>query len=272
MKVFISADIEGITGIIHDDQTTGTSGDYMQGRKWMTSDVNAAVDGALQAGATEIYVKDAHGNGRNILLDELRKEAILISGWTTLLSMVQGIDKTFDALILIGYHSMIGTEEGILAHTMSGCVKKFMINGRPMGEPEISALTAGYYGVPVVFIAGDQTATGELVSFIGNIPNVVTKYGMGKQTGRLINPEITRQAITEGVSEALSDLSRFKPFKFDPPIKMSLKLSSQKMADLISFVPGVDRVDVDEVAYHTDDVMAMLKMFRVMLGLAWSER
>lgn len=273
MKVFISADIEGVTGIVHNDQTTNTpSGEYTQARKWMTRDVNSAIDGALEAGATEIYVKDAHADGRNILLDELRREAFLISGWDVMYNMVQGIDETFNALILIGYHSMALTENGILAHTMTGCLRQLSLNGHPFGEAEISALTAGYYGVPVTFISGDQTVVNELRNFVSNIHYAITKYGMGKETGRIIHPDVTSDAIKKGVAESLSDLSKFQPLKFDLPIKMSLRLTSPKMADLISLIPNVQRVSIDEVIYEAKDVINMLKMFRVMLGLAWSQR
>lgn len=272
MKIFISADIEGVTGTVHDDQTGGTSNDYQRARKWMTDDVNAAIEGALKAGAKEIYVKDAHANGRNILLEDLKKDAYLISGWDALMSMVQGIDETFDALILIGYHSMVGTENGVMAHTYTGCIRQISLNGHSVGEPELSALTAGYYGVPTVFIAGDNAAVSELRGFLGDIPYAITKYGMGRESGRTIHPEITGQAIRDGVLKALSDLSQFKPFKMDLPIHMVLKLTATKMADLISFVPNVERLGTDEVAYQAEDVMTMLKMFRVMMGLAWSQR
>ena len=272
MKIFISADIEGVTGVVHGDQTGGSSGDYMRARKWMTEDVNAAIESALRAGATQVYVKDAHANGRNILLEDLKKQAHLVAGWDATMSMVQGIDETFDALLLIGYHSMAGTENGILAHTFSGCVKQLALNDRPVGEPEVSTLVAGHYGVPVVFIAGDQTAVEELTGFVGEIPHAITKYGMGRESGRTIHPTITRQAITEGVSKALSDVSQFKPFQMELPIRMSLKLTSSKMVDLISLLPNVDKLSTDEVMYQAEDAICMLKMFRVMLGLAWSQR
>jgi D-amino peptidase len=272
MKVFISADIEGITGIVHDDQTFGTSSEYALGKKLMTDDVNSAIEGALKAGADEICVKDAHGSGRNILLSELKKEAFLIAGWDVMSSMVQGIDETFDALILIGYHSMIGTENGILAHTMTGCIKQLSINNLMIGEPELSALAAGHYGVPTVFIAGDQTAVKELSGFIDNVSHAITKYGMGINTGKLIHPELTAKAISDGVFDALSNLGKYKPFKMDLPLTMSLKLTLPKMVDLISLVPNVKRLSIDEVSYVADDVLSMLRMFRVMLGLAWSQR
>jgi D-amino peptidase len=270
MKVFISADMEGITSISHDDQTFGTSAEYMQGRKFMTSDVNAAIEGALKAGATEITIKDAHGNARNILLDELKKEATLIAGWDVMESMVQGIDDTYDALILIGYHSMIGTENGMIAHTMTNCIKQLSVNSRIIGEPELSALTAGHYGVPTVFVAGDQTVVSEMTWFVGEIPHVITKYGMGRETGKLNHPEITREAITEGVFNALSDLSKFRPFQMELPLTMSVKLSRPVMADLISLIHEFHKVSIDEVMYEASNVLDMLKMFRVLLGLAWS--
>ncbi len=273
MKIYISADIEGITGVTHGDQAGGSSGDYMQARKWMTGDVNAAMEGALRAtGAAEFHVKDAHASGRNILLEDLRKEARLIAGWDAMMSMVQGIDDSFDALILIGYHSMAGTENGILAHTFSGSVKQLSINDRPVGESEIVALTAGHYGVPVVFVAGDQTVVAELSGFVGEIPHAITKYGMGRESGQVIHPEITYHAIIDGVADALSDMSRFKPFTMDLPLRMSLKLTSSKAVDLISLMPNVDKVSVDEVACQVEDAIAMHNMFRVMLGLTWSLR
>ncbi|MBD3183467.1 peptidase M55 [Candidatus Poribacteria bacterium] len=268
MKIYISADIEGATGVVHGDQTGGSSTDYMRARKFMTGDVNAAIEGALKAGADEVWVKDAHANARNILLEELNEAAYLISGWDVKSTMVQGIDDSFHALILIGYHSMAGTENGILSHTFSGVVKSLSINGVQMGEPELSSLIAGYYGVPVVFIAGDQTAVKELTSFVGDIPHAITKYGMWRDSGRTIHPSVTGKAITDGVSEALSNLDKFKPFQVEKPVNMSLRLTSTKMADLISLVPGVEKTDIDRVDYQTEDVLKMTQMFRIMLALA----
>lgn len=271
MKIYISADIEGVTGVTHEDQTGGSSADYMQARKWMTAEVNAAIEGAQRgAGISEFYVKDAHGNGRNILLDELKQEARLMAGWDAMMSMVQGIDDSFDALILIGYHSMAGTENGILAHTFSGSVKQLSINDRPIGESEISALTAGHYGVPVVFIAGDQTVVKEFESFVGEIPHAITKYGTGRESGQVIHPEITYHAITDGAGKALANISNFKPFTMETPLRMSVKLSSSAAVDLISLMPNVDKISADEVACQVEDPIAMHKMFRVMMGLTWS--
>ncbi|HOX40133.1 MAG TPA: M55 family metallopeptidase [Candidatus Brocadiia bacterium] len=272
MKIFISADIEGATGVVHFDETGPVAAEFARARKWMTGDVNAAIEGAMQAGAGEIWVKDAHGNGRNILIEELRPEANLVAGWDALISMVQGLDGTFDALLLIGYHSRAGEERGILSHTMSNCVKELNLNGRAIGEAELSALTAGYHGVPTVFVAGDQSVAEELSLFTGPIPHAVTKYAMGRETGRTVHPERTREAIRAGVAEALSDLKRFKPLKMAGPIEMSVRMALSKQADAAALTPGVERRGPDEVACVVADVPAVLRMFRVMLGLAWSAR
>ena len=126
--------------------------------------------------------------------------------------------------------------------------------------------------MPTVFIAGDQTAVKELSGFIGNVSSAITKYGMGINTGKLIHPEITAKAISDGVFDALSNLGKYKPFKMDLPLTMSLKFTMPKMVDLISLVPNIKRISIDEVSYVADDVPSMLRMFRVMLGLAWSQR
>lgn len=272
MKIFISADMEGITGITHDEQTEGSSNQYIHGCKLMTGDVNAAIEGCLEAGADEIYVKDAHGNGRNIIIEELNKHAILIPGWDIMMNMVQGIDESFDALILIGYHSMIHTENGILAHTMTSSIRGLSINNHPIGEAELSSLIAGYYGVPVVFISGDHAVVNELRRFVGEIPYVITKYGMGRETGRLLHPSLTHTSIKEKVSEAVRKREQFKPLQMEPPLNVSVKLSSAKATDLVSLVPGIQKTNTDEISCSLNTPIELLKMLRIIMGLAWSIR
>lgn len=272
MKIFISVDMEGITGITHDEQTEGSSSQYIHGCKLMTGDVNAAVEGCLEAGADEIYVKDAHGNGRNIIVEELNKHAILIPGWDTMMNMVQGIDASFNALVLIGYHSMIHTENGILSHTMTGSIRRLCINNHPVGEAELSSLIAGYYGVPVVFISGDDAVVNELRRFVGEIPYVITKYGMGRETGKIIHPSLTQMNIKEKVFEAISKCGQFKPFEMELPLNVSIRLSSTKATDLVALVPGIQKVNTDEVFCSLDTPIELLKMLRIIMGLAWSIR
>ena len=168
LKVFISADMEGIAGVVNSDQTSSSGNDYNLARRWMTEEVNAAIRGALEAGATEIVVNDSHGSMRNIIVSELSPAARLITGSPKPLSMMQGIDDSFDAVIFIGYHAHAGTKDGVLDHTYSGSrIASIRVNGMELGETGLNALIAGWYGVPVVLVAGDSTVCSQAQEKLG---------------------------------------------------------------------------------------------------------
>ena len=145
LKVFISVDMEGVSGLINWDETAQGGPDYPLFRKLMTAEANAAIAGALEAGATEIVVRDAHDSARNILPDELRPEARLIREWNGPLSMMEGIDKTFDAVVFIGYHARAGTPDAVLKHTMSLSLFDVILNGVRLPEAGWNAAIAGYF-------------------------------------------------------------------------------------------------------------------------------
>jgi D-aminopeptidase len=170
LKVFVSVDMEGVCGVVNWDDVTVGGTDYGLFRKLMTMEANAAIAGALAAGATEIVVRDAHDTGRNILPDLLKSEARLLRAWSYgPLSMMEGIDKTFDAVIFIGYHARASTPNAVLKHTMSTALLDVIINGKKMPEAGINGLMAGYFGVPVVLISGDQ-AIASLTMTVSTLP------------------------------------------------------------------------------------------------------
>src|SRR5512137_286362 len=156
LKVFISVDMEGVSGLIHWDETGPEGPDYGLFMKLMTQEANAAIAGALEAGATEIVVRDAHDSARNILPDLLRPEARLIREWNGPLSMMEGIDRTFDAVVFIGNHARAGTPNAVLKHTMSLSLFDVILNGVRVPEAAWNAAIAGYFDVPVVFVSGDS--------------------------------------------------------------------------------------------------------------------
>ncbi len=165
VKVYISADMEGIWGVVHANQTSPDSPEYAAARKWMAEDVNAVVAGLFDAGATEVVVNDSHGSQRNILASDLDPRASLISGSPKPLSMMEGIDATFAACIFVGYHAKAGTAAAILDHTISGSVvRAIRVNRIEMPELGLNAAIAGYYGVPVVLISGDAASIEGLAS------------------------------------------------------------------------------------------------------------
>jgi len=179
VKVYISADIEGITGLVSWHQCGTASGDHYDwpfARRMMTHDVNAAIRGARSGGAKEIVVKDSHNNGKNLLLDQLEPGAQLVSGvGSGIDGMMEGLDATFDCALLIGYHAMAGTAGGIMEHTYTGGVHRFWINGMPSGEIAMSAAVAGRYGVPVVAVSSDRAACDEAEALI---PGIATAPGL----------------------------------------------------------------------------------------------
>ncbi len=157
LKVFISVDMEGVTGVVNGDDTRRSGKDYDYFRQTMTREANAAIEGALAAGATEIIVRDSHGSALNLLPEMLHRSSKLIRDWSDgPMSMMEGIDASYDAAIYVGYHARAGTPDGVLDHTSSGDVTDVSINGLQMPETGYNALMAGYYNVPVVFVAGDK--------------------------------------------------------------------------------------------------------------------
>ncbi|MCI0555538.1 MAG: M55 family metallopeptidase, partial [Anaerolineae bacterium] len=205
LKVFISVDMEGITGLVHGDQVSRSGSDYQMARRWMTEEANAAINGALDAGATEIIVNDSHGDMRNLILADLNPVASLITGSPKPYSMMQGIDATYDAAVFVGYHPREGTFDGVLDHTMhGGVVYSVKVNGVEMPELGLNSLIAGYYNVPVVFIAGDKAVCDQARDILGqSIVTVAVKEGIGKRAAKSMPLKKSHETIRAQVKAAL---------------------------------------------------------------------
>ena len=262
LKVFISVDMEGITGVVNWEDVSRDGKDYEYFRKIMTKEANAAIEGALAAGATEILVRDSHGSARNILPEMLNSNAKLLRDWSGgFKSMMEGIDKTFDAVIFIGYHAKAGTPNAILEHTMSSRnITDVSINGISLPEAGINALIAGYYNVPVVFIAGELAVCQQAKKLIGEIESVAVKEGIGNAALNL-HPEVVREKITEEVKKALLNLRKYKPYKLNPPYKLVLKLKNEELVHEKSFYPGAKRTGDWELTYENRDLLEVMKAF-----------
>ena len=271
LKIFISVDMEGICGVVHSDQTSSGTPDYGPARKWMAQDVNAAVEGALEAGAAEIVVNDSHGSMRNINPDDLFPKAVLISGTPKPLSMMQGIDASFQACLLIGYHAKAGTQDAILDHTISSSVvRSVKVNGVELPELGLNGAIAGSFGVPVVLVSGDAAVCRQASEVLG--PEVVTvpvKEAFGRTAAKLVPMAEARQMIKAGVKEALAKLGRAKPFNIASPYEFELGyyLSSQADAGAMLF-PGVKRTDARTLTFRTDDYLEGFKTLRALISLA----
>ena len=260
LKVFISVDMEGVSGVINWEDVNRDGKDYNLFRKLMTQETNSAIEGALSAGATEILVRDSHGSARNILPDLLHSKAILLRDWSGgPLSMMEGIDSTFDAVIFIGYHAREGTPDAVLKHTMTGAIDVF-INGTNMPEAGINGAIAGYFGVPVVFVAGDSAIVKQCREIFGEMEGVAVKEALGR-AAKMIHPQIAQQMIREKVEEALSNLNRFTPLRLETPITMEIQYKNEVDAARAAWFPTAERTGERTVSYTNEDLLEVLKFF-----------
>ncbi len=260
MKVYISADIEGIAGIAHWDEADRNDAAWGPFRDRMTEHFVAACEGALAAGATEIWVKDAHASGRNIDAEALPRGTRLIRGWSEHpLMMVQELDVTFDAVGFVGYHSKAGTGANPLAHTLSSSrVMRMRINGEAVSEYHLYAWAAGDMGVPAVFISGDQLICDEASGMNPGVTTVPSMYGVGESTvGR--HPDVVRDEIRAGMEASLrGDLGRCL-LPVTGPFELEVEFHKAGRAYRASHYPGAERVDDHTIRVVVDAYFDVLR-------------
>ncbi len=261
MKVFISADIEGVTGIGHWNETDKSfPNEYSSFQKQMTAEVAAAANAAIAAGATDILIKDAHDSGRNLILDELPEIARVVRGWAgNPLSMVQEVDKTFDAIMFVGYHSRAGQNTNTLAHTMSSSrIGRMTLNGQDMSEFYLHALAASYYGVPSVFVSGDEGLCEEVKQHNQAIETVATIKGVGSSVITQ-HPRHSIEMISAGITKALKgDLSRGL-LQIPENLDFSIEFKKHQEAYRASFYPGAVLLNPTTVGFKSQDYFEVLR-------------
>ena len=264
LKVFISVDMEGVTGVVNVDDARRSGKDYDYFRQTMTREANAAIEGALAAGATEIIVRDSHGSALNLLPEQLHRSAKLLRDWSGGPKvMMEGIDASFDAAIYVGYHARAGTANGVLDHTSSGDVTDISINGVSMPETGYNALMAGYHDVPVIFVAGDKAVCDQARELLGNVETVAVKEGIGAAALNL-HPEVAREQIRAGVENALRNLDDYKPYKLSAPYSLVLTLKTEQQIFVGSHYPGAKRTGDWELTFESDDVMEVMRAYQGM--------
>lgn len=261
MKVYISADIEGVTGIVHLDETKENKPDYAFFQKQMTKEVLAAVEGALAAGATEILLNDAHGCGRNIELENLPQEVKIIRGWSGHpYVMLEGIDSSFNAVIYIGYHNRAGGAGNPLAHTLSG--GKFLeirINDIPATEFLINSFTASSLNIPIVFLSGDEALCLSVKKYNESIKTLATISGLGAATISLA-PQLSIDKIRSGVQNALSSLTEKRVIPLAKSFAVQMEFLKHHQAYGASFYPGAKLTADRVVEFRSNDYFEVLRM------------
>lgn len=262
MKVFISADIEGITGVSHWDETDANKGVYGVARDQMCAEVGAACEGALEAGATDIWVRDAHDSARNLIPNRLPKGVTLVRGWAAdPLMMMQEIDSSFDAAALIGYHSRAASNTSPLAHTMTGDWARISINGIDVSECFINTYSAAMFNVPVVFVSGDKGLCEEVATINSAIKTVAVKEGHGNSTID-IHPQIAVERIKAGMAEALKgDISKCR-IKLPDHYVIEIQYRSHIKAFTNSFYPGARLIKPNIVHFEHKEYYELLRFMQ----------
>jgi D-amino peptidase len=259
LKIFISVDMEGLAGVVSASDVSPSGPDYAHFRAIMAAETNAAIEGALRAGATEIVVRDSHGSKQNLLPADVDARARLLRGASTgPKNMMEGIDSTFDAVVFIGYHAKAGTPNAILEHTSTGNVLDLSINGVSLPEGGYNALVAGLYGVPVVFIAGDGAVVEQVRGLLGPIEAVAVKQEIADASLGL-SPRQAQEEIRKGVEQALRNRARAKPYKLAGPYTMLLKVRQER-----PLYAGAQRVREGEFTFASPDLLAVLNVFNAL--------
>ena len=271
MRVYISVDMEGVAGVVHEDQTDPIdpryAGEYNRFRRLMTAEANAAIEGALAAGAGSVLVNDSHWLMRNLLAEDLHPAAGLLSGGPKARSMVEGIDSGVDVALFVGYHARAGTAHAIIDHTYTDRVYEARLNGRPVGELAINAALAGTWDVPVALVSGDQALAAEARELLGpTVETVVVKEAVGRFAARSVAPAEACRRIREGTIAALG--RRHAPFRLPAPIRLEVDFALTQMADMAELCPGAVRTAGRTVAFTHDDYREVFRAWRVLYNLA----
>lgn len=265
-KVFISVDIEGVNGICSWDETEASHPRYAQFQKELQREVNAACLGAIEAGAEEIVIKDAHDSARNLNIYDLPECVKLLRGWQgCVCSMMAGLDETYDAVMFVGYHSPSRSDGNSLSHTMNTSrVFQVVINGQIASEFYINALFASYNKVPVAFLSGDENLTKLVKAENANIETVASKTGVHNAVISK-HPEVTYKEILNGAKIGLEKCTKENIVKLPEHFDVKIQYKNQNMAYNASFYPGVKLVDTDTIAYESDNYMDVLAMLKYLL-------
>jgi len=266
MKILISADMEGVVGVVTGEQLSPQGFEYQRFREFMTQEVNTAIEAAFAAGATEIVVADSHGNGQNLLIEKLPKNITLVRSWPRPLMMVQGVDETFAGVIFIGYHSGTTNSTGVRAHTMSSAtLADVQLNGVSVPEAGLNAAIAGHFNVPVIMISGDDAAVKEATDLLGNIEGAVVKWNYGFHSARTLMPEAANDLIREKVKRAIGRISEFKPYKVAPPIRLDVRFKNYRPAEVLSYLSIVERTDAHSIRFQGRDMIETAKFIEFMM-------
>jgi D-amino peptidase len=262
LKVYISADMEGITGVASADQLGPANFEYSQARQWMTSDVLAAIQGAREAGATEFVISDSHGNGQSLLIDRFPTDIpiTIVRSFPRPLGMMEGLDSTFAAAIFVGYHTSTSSLTGVRAHTVSSALlTRIAINGTSMSEAGMNAAIAAQFGVPVVMISGDDQIVAETKQRLGNIEGAAVKRAIGFHSAATMTPEAGQALIRQRAKAGVTRRAEMRPYTMTKPLTLEVSFKNYRPVELLGYLSNVQRIDSHTIRYAAKDMVDISK-------------
>jgi D-amino peptidase len=266
LKIYISADMEGVVGVVTSEQLGPQGFEYARFREFMTQEVNAAIEGAFEAGATEIVVSDSHGNGQNLLIEKLPKNILLVRSWPRPLLMMQGIDESFAGAIFLGYHTGTTNPQGVRAHTISSArLTDVRLKGISVSEAGLNAAIAGHFNVPVIMVSGDDAVVKETTALLGDVEGAVVKWASGFHSAKTIMPEAAYQLIREKVKKAIFRIKDFKPHKLALPIQLDVRFKNYRPSEVLSYLSIVERPDAHSIRFTGKDIIEVSKFLEFIM-------
>jgi D-amino peptidase len=262
-KVFISADMEGISGISASDQLSAAGAEYGRSRKMMADDVNAAIRGARAGGATTILVNDSHGSMRNLRLEDLEAGVSLISHSFKRSGMMEGLDDSFDAAIFVGYHAKAGNPGGLFAHTGSGVVRDVRVNGVSLGEGGLNTTVAAWYGVPVVLVTGDDVAVKQVAEIATSAKTVAVKRAINPRAVELRAFKDAHADIERAAREGVAGAKKFPPRRA-ASYRVEVQFQEVAIPEVAENLPGMQRPAPDTIAFTQDTMPKAYTLIRLL--------
>ncbi len=265
-RIFVSVDMEGIAGVVSNEQLGPPGFEYERFRQFMTEETNVAIAAAREAGATEFVVSDSHGNMQNLLIEKLPKDVLVVRSAPRPLMMMQGLDESFDGVIFIGYHASTTNPEGVRAHTMSSAtLADVRLNGVSVPEAAFNAAIAGHFGVPVLFISGDDVIVKEARALLGDVEGAVVKWAYGFHSAKTLTPEAARDVIRDRVKAAMARRASFRPYVVKAPVELDVRFKNYRPAEVLSYLPIVKRTDAHSVRFVGKDMLEVSRFMEFIL-------
>ena len=257
IKVYISADMEGVVGAVTGAQLSPSGFEYQKFREYVTEEVLAAIRGARAAGGTEFLVSDSHGNGQNILIDRLPKDVQIVRSWPRPLGMMGGLDESFDAAIFIGYHTSTSNPQGVRAHTMSSAtLTDVRLNGTSVAEAGFNAAIAGHFGVPIVMVSGDDAIIAETKRYVGDdVEGAIVKWAKSFHSARTLTPEAGVEVIEAAARRAIARVDEFEPMRPMDDVQLEISFKNYRQAEILSYLSVVERIDSHSIRYIAKDMI-----------------